>query len=196
MELSIKELTALAHLSYIAAPYPDFGGLKKDALKRKAQSYYLHDVYNVDQQAALGRPYFMTLAVQNGEKTRWFPNEPLVSISRKKTIVETATVGENRTGTVKEYICAEDYEIDIKGVIIGDDDSYPAEEVKNLNDLFNLKGTLEIQKNPFFELFGIQRIILKTISFDEMVGKQSIQKYTIKAVSEEPFFAELENRKK
>lgn len=196
MELSIQELTALAHLSYIAAPYPDFGGLKKDALKRKAQSYNLHDVYNVDQQAALGRPYFMTLAVQNGEETRWFPNEPLVSISRKKTIVETATVGENRTGTVKEYICAEDYEIDIKGVIIGDDDSYPAEEVKNLNDLFNLKGTLEIQKNPFFELFGIQRIILKTISFDEMVGKQSIQKYTIKAVSEEPFFAELENRKK
>ncbi|WP_343530842.1 DUF6046 domain-containing protein [Pedobacter sp.] len=205
MEFSIKELTALAHLSYIAAPYPDFGGLKKDALKRKAQSYYLHDVYNLDQRAALGKPYFMTLEVQeetiqnknqNQNQIVSFPNEPLVSISRKKTIVETATVGENRMGTVKEYICAEDYEIDIKGVIIGAGDAYPAEEVKMLNNLFNIKGTLTIVKNPFFELFGIQRIILKTISFDEMVGKQSIQKYTIKAVSEEPFFAELENRNK
>lgn len=205
MEFSIKELTALAHLSYIASPYPGFGVQKKDDLKVKTESHNLQDGYKFNQQDALGKSYFMTLAVQEEtiqnedkkqNKVLPFPNEPLVSISRKKTIVETATVGENRMGTVKEYICAEDYEIEIKGVIIGGDDIYPEEEVKNLNNLFNIKGTLTIVDNQFFQLFGIQRIVLKSIKFDEMVGKQSIQKYTITAVSEESFFAELENRRK
>lgn len=195
MEFSLKELTALAHFSYISAPFPEFGGLSKSALKNRIALFSNQNIFNVNEQQALGKPYFMTLKVRNGEETMVFPNEPLVSISRQKTIVETATVGHGRNGTVKEFITAEDYTIDINGVIIAEGNAYPAQEVKALSDLFNKSEALEIVENLFFDLFGIERIVLKTISFDEMIGKESLQKYKITAVSDEPFFAELSNRK-
>lgn len=196
MEYSIKELTALAHFSYIATPFPEFGVHDKYAMQRRVASYTNQNIYNVNEQQALGKPYFMSLKVQSGKEFTSFPNEPLISISLQKTIVETATVGEGRKGTVKEYICTEDYEIDIKGVIIGDGNTYPGQEVEELNKLFLKNEALDIVDNSFFELFGIEKIVLKSIKFDEMMGQESLQKYTITAVSDEPFLAELTNRNK
>lgn len=196
MEYSLRELTALAHFSYIGAPFPEFGGLGRAALQNRIASYANQNIYNVNEQQALGKPYFMSLRVQSGKEITIFPNEPLVSISLQKTIVETATVGEGRKGTVKEFISAEDYVIDINGVIIGAGNVYPAQEVKELSDLFNKNEALDVVGSLFFDLFGIQKIVLKSIRFDEMMGKESLQKYSISAVSDEPFFAELSNRNK
>lgn len=194
MNFNIKELTALAHYSYIASPYNGSNdGLLND-LKRRVKDFNNLDIFKVNETQSLGRPYFMRLKLQSGNKIISFPNEPLVSISLQKTIVETPTVGEERVGTVKEYICTEDYEIEIKGVCIGDEGAYPAEEVKALNDLFLINDALEIKDNLFFNLFGIQKMVLKSIKFDEMMGQESVQKYTVTAVSDMPFFAELTDR--
>jgi|GEM_PF-241198 len=189
MKLDIKELTALAHLSYIAAPYPGF--------LKKLKTFELPDINNVRHK--MGSPYFMQLSLKppQYEKAITLPNEPLVSISIQKTIVETATVGEERRGTVKEYICTEDFDIEIKGVCIGKDGQYPTEEVRILNDLFLINEALEVENNPFFNLiFGIQKIVLKSLKLDEMMGQESVQKFTISAVSDMPFFAELTDRGK
>lgn len=196
MEYSIRELTALAHFSYIGTPFPEFAGSTKAGLQNRVSAFSNLNIFNVNEQQSLGRPYFMSLKVQSGKEIINFPNEPLISISKQKTIVETATVGEGRKGTVKEFICAEDFEIDIKGVIIGMGGAYPAAEVKALNELFDKNEALEVKNNLFFDLFGIQKIILKNIRFDEMMGQEALQKYTITAVSEEDFFAELTNRNK
>lgn len=196
MEFSIRELTALAHFSYIGAPFPEFGGDLKTALQNRAAAYARQSLFNVNEQQALGKPYFMSLRLQNGNEITAFPNEPLVSVSLQKTIVETPTIGPERKGTVKEYICTEDYQIDIKGVIIGSNNAYPAQEVKELNDLFYKNEALTVVDNLFFDLFGIQKIVLKSLKFDEMMGQESLQKYTITAVSDEDFFAELSHRNK
>lgn len=126
------------------------------------------------------------------------PNEPLISLGLTKTIVETATVGKYRKGTVKEYICTEDYSITIKGVCIDLDDPeiYPADQVGLLNDLFDINDALEVESNPFLELFGIRKIVLKDIQFDEMIGEQGVQKYTITAVSDQDFYADLNEKDK
>lgn len=196
MNLTIKELTALAHFSYIASPYTGFNDDLLNDLKRRVNDFTNLDIFKVNEKQSLGRPYFMSLKLQSGNDVISFPNEPLVSISLQKTIVETPTVGEDRIGTVKEYICTEDYEIEIKGVCVGANGAYPAEEVKALNDLFRINDALEVKDNLFFNLFGIQKIVLKSIKFDEMMGQESVQKYTVTAVSDMPFFAELTDRAK
>lgn len=188
MIINIRELTAKAHNSYIAEPYPDW--------ETEADSIQQPDIYNVSEAKVLGRPYFMELKLQSNKKVYMLPNEPLVSISLQKTIVETPTVGEERIGTVKEYICTEDFNIDIKGVCVGAKGSYPAKEVAIINELFSINEALDVKDNLFFSLFNIQKIILRNISFDEMMGKESVQKYTINAVSDQPFFAELTDRGK
>ncbi|WP_199118714.1 DUF6046 domain-containing protein [Pedobacter sp. ASV28] len=185
MTIDIKELTALAHLSYIASPYPD--------LSKKIEALRLPDLNKIGN--VLGSPYFMQLNLMKPDnEIITLPNEPLVSISLQKTIVETATVGEQRKGTVKEYICTEDFNIDIKGVCIGKNEDYPTEEVTRLKDLFMVNEALEVKENFFLGLFGIEKIVLKSLKLDEMIGQESVQKYTITAISDMPFFAELKDR--
>ncbi|WP_448672435.1 DUF6046 domain-containing protein [Sphingobacterium multivorum] len=186
---SIRELTAMAHLGYIGAAFPEFGG----SISKQVAAFARFNIFNVNESQSLGKPYFMTLTVQAGKEITEFPNEPLVTIYSQKTIVETPTVGEERKGTVKEYISTEDYQIDIKGIIMGTG-AYPAEEVKSLNELYNKNEALDVIGNLFFDLFNIQRIVLTSIKFDDMMGQQELQKYTITAVSDQDFFAELNER--
>ena len=140
-------------------------------------------------------PYFQTLKVSYKGEQFVFPNEPLISLSLAKTIVETATVGKERKGTVKEYICTEDYTLSIKGICVNEDiekrDEYPTEQVQELQRLFEINDSINVENNPFLELFGIRRIVLKSIDWSEMAGQQGLQKYSITAVSDQDFYADL-----
>lgn len=188
MTIDIRALTAMVHSSYIGSPYPEW--------EKKAKSYELPDLYNISESRVLGKPYFMTLSLQYQQQVIVLPNEPLVAISIQKTIVETPTVGHLRKGTVKEYICTEDYNIEIKGICIGENGNYPARQVKELNDLFAINAALEIKNNLFFNLFNIQKVVLRSLKFDEMMGQEAFQRYTLNAVSDQPFFAELNDKAK
>lgn len=184
MIIDLRQLTAKAHGNYIAEPYNFDLPSGTD----------LVDLYNVSEAKALGSPYFMTLTLQSKQRVFKLPNEPLITLYLQKTIVETATVGEDRKGTVKEYINTEDYQIDIKGICIGENGNYPAKQVKDINDLVATNEALEVKDNLFFNLFDIQKIVLKSVRFEEMEGEESLQKYYISAVSDTPFFAELNER--
>lgn len=130
--------------------------------------------------------YFLTLSLSNKGKTYKLPNEPLISLSRKKRIIKTQ-VG---TRTVKEFIGFEDYQITIRGVCVGDN-NYPNEQVNILSELERINDVLEIVNNKFLALFGIYAIVITSISFDEMEGQPHLQGYTIKAISDEAYYAEL-----
>jgi hypothetical protein len=188
-EFSFRELVARAHFDYVGPAFPEW-------FKNNKTISVLPSLKNIFGSQLLGKKYFLTLSVKSDTETFHFPNEPLVSLSLRKTIVETATVGEYRKGTVKEYINTEDYNITIRGVCINqdDDEAYPFDDVDNLNKMFAINEALEVVKNPFFELFGIRKIVLKDISFDEMMGQPNLQKYTITAVSDQDFYADLNER--
>ena len=126
------------------------------------------------------------------------PNEPIVSIGMSKTIVKTATVGKKKKRSVKEYITTDDEVITIKGVCIDleDPDKYPADQVKMINDLFEINDSVDIEDNAFFELFGIRKIVLESLDWDEMIGESGLQKYTIKALGDDDFFAEMKDKDK
>jgi hypothetical protein len=65
--------------------------------------------------------YFMPVSFEH-EGTTWEFDDAVVSVTAKKTIVETPLVG--RQGTVKELISIDDFEIKLTAVISGDD--YPS----------------------------------------------------------------------
>lgn len=191
-EFSIKELTAKAFFDYVGPAFPTWWVKNKTAFVLPSLKNIRH---TLNGQA--GKGYFMTLTLEDSRGNRYaLPNEPLVALSLRKTIKETATVGKTRKGTVKEYITTEDYNITLRGLCFDHDDKerYPAEQVQELVKLFDLNESLEVVDNAFFAQFGIGKIVLKDIAFDEMEGQEGMQKYTIKAVSDQDFYAELDER--
>ena len=190
-EFNIKELLIRASLDYIGPAFPLWW-------KKNQSRYKLPDLMGINTKQLLGAKYFMTLKVSHGLQEFLFPNEPIVSIGMSKTIVKTATVGKKKKRSVKEYITTDDEVITIKGVCIdlNDPDKYPADQVKMINDLFEINDAVDIEDNAFFELFGIRKIVLESLDWDEMIGESGLQKYTIKALGDDDFFADLNDKDK
>jgi Domain of unknown function (DUF6046) len=122
------------------------------------------------------------------------PNEPTLTITGRKTIVETALVGSTRRGTVKELISVEDYQLTVRGICINVHQSqYPEDQVKGIHDLFLQNVAHKIQCG-LTSLLGIYRVVVKEISFPEMIGVQHAQAYQLTMVSDEDFILELDER--
>jgi len=185
MEFEFKDLVAESLLDYVGPPFPNWW-------KKNKSKYNLPDLNAINKDQLLGHPYFLVLQLQYKGVDYLIPNEPLISFTLAKTIVQTTTVGKYRKGTVDEYICTEDYQISIRGLCFSQDlETYPADQVAMLNELFAINDSLDVMNNQFFELFGIRKITLLEINFDEMQGEQGMQRYTIRAKSSQDFYAEL-----
>lgn len=191
MEFDIKELIAKAHFDYVGPAFPKWWATNKT-------KFVLPSLSKIGAGLLLGSQYFQTLKVSYKGEQFVFPNEPLISMSLAKTIVETATVGKERKGTVKEYINTEDYVLNIRGVCVNPDypDEYPTEQVQELQRLFEINDSVEVVNNLFLELFGIKNLVLKNIEWNEMAGQQGLQVYTVNAVSDSDFYADLAEKSK
>lgn len=193
MDFDFKELIAKAHFDYVGPAFPTWWG-------RNKKLFVLPSLKNISRELLLNGKYFQRLTLSYEGQQFDFPNEPLISLGLTKTIVETATVGQYRRGTVKEYICTEDYQLIIRGVCLNEDsemrDEYPTDQVQVLHTMFEINDALDIEANLFLELFGIEKLVLKSFELDEMAGQQGLQKYTITAVSDQPFYADLEEKEK
>ena len=94
-----------------------------------------------------------------------------INISKQKEIVKTALVG--RAGTIKEYVTAGDYQIDMSiGVVAVDEnneiiDQYPEKAVSTLREVFEEDQTLEAS-STFLDIFGINKIVITGFSAKQM----------------------------
>lgn len=185
-EFDFKELVARAHFDYVGPAFPAWWAKNKT-------TFVLPDLHDITAGLRRGGTYFTELQLRYDGEIYDLPNEPLIGLSLKKTIVETATIGTHRRGTVKEYINTEDWQIVIRGVAIDlkYPDNYPSEQVETLNKLFAINDAVEVVSNVFLGLFGIERLVLKDLEIDSNAGMQSSQKYRINAVSEQSFFADM-----
>lgn len=188
-EFDIKQLAAKAHFDYVGTPFPLFIGQQFSGAK-------IPDLKTINAELLNGGQYFMRVQFKHQGEVFTLPNEPIVALSLAKTIVETATVGTLRKGTVKEYITTEDYQIGFRGICVDEEDleRYPSEQVETLNRLFEINEAIEVVNNKFFELFGIRNIVLKDIQFDEMVGQPGMQRYAMFGVSDQDFYADLNEK--
>lgn len=135
----------------------------------------------------IGRPLFMPVKLGG----YLLPNAPTLTIGSRKNIVETALVGSTRRGMVKELIAIEDWTLTLRGVAVNTDSQfvYPEDRVKRIAYLYERNEALEIE-SAITNLFGIYRVVVKSINFPEMIGVQHAQAYQIEMVSDEDFILE------
>lgn len=135
----------------------------------------------------LGKPFFMDVVI-DGQR---LPNEPLVTITGKKIIVETVVVGSKHKGTVKEFIATGDFNIKIEGLCLDPNKKeYPEAQVRAIAELAERIEALDFD-NELAEIFGIRRLVIKDYGFAPMQGKPYSQKYYLSCVSDNDFYANL-----
>lgn len=92
-----------------------------------------------------------------------------IRVFKQNTIVETALV--NRAGTIKEYITAKDYEIDISGDIMTDAANvYPSTEMGVINGFLDIPEEFEVT-NAYLSEFGIHKMVFKSGNFNQQGQK-------------------------
>lgn len=114
----------------------------------------------------------------------------LFTVEQPKNIVVTQVLGRN--GTVKEYISDNDYIINIKGVIAGDNGVYPREKVKNLFEL--LRAPVPLLVNSWYlNQFNIFNVVVRDFTFPQTRGYYSQQMFEINCFSDQPIELLLSN---
>lgn len=183
--------------------FSDAIGYKEKDEKRLEMGRHGAPYYKTD---ADGREYFLPVSLtadieipfENARVVTVSPasvliylQHPTISITGKKTIIETPLT--ERRGTVKEIINLMDYEIIIKGLIIGKDNNYPEDEVRQLRMLYELNTPISIQ-NAMTDIFllgpdtvGSDKVIIKDLSFPEVKAVKNVRGYQMTMVSDAPF---------
>ncbi|WP_440132751.1 DUF6046 domain-containing protein [Chitinophaga sancti] len=143
------------------------------ANNKRGTSYYGNASYNTS--------YFMAVKIGTLELYN-----PVISISSKKTIVQTPLV--YRSGSVKELVSKDDFKINIKGIIIRDDNIFPDNEISELVDLYNRNAALPIYCALTSLVFSEgETVVITDLSFPATPGTQNIQAYEMNLISDLKF---------
>jgi hypothetical protein len=113
------------------------------------------------------------------------PNTTM-SLMNRKNIVTTTLV--NRDGTVKEEISLGDWEINIRGILVGKENFYPDEEKQMLVSWYKEKKTFNIQNARTTICLGEdKKIVITELNFPEIKGYENTQPYELKLLSDVEF---------
>lgn len=108
----------------------------------------------------------------------------LFSVHQAKNVVRTQIVGRN--GRIKEYVGEDDFEINIKGVICGDNGVYPYDHVKNLVNYLRFSQSLGIVSKYLNEIFDIDEVVVYDFKLEQTEGSYSYQKFEMDCWSDKP----------
>lgn len=134
----------------------------------------------------MGSLYFMPVMIGDIE----MPNA-VISITGKKTIIETPMVG--RAGSVKELISIDDYEINLTGVLVGKNREYPEDLVASMRDLWKRNQSVKlISALTDLVMENNDKVVIKTIDFPAVGAIEDAQVVKLTATSDIPFELEIE----
>ena len=142
------------------------------------------DVY-VEDTNGNGQTIPVTTVLQESTKV----DTCLFEVNKTKEIVKTKIVGRN--GTVKEYIGDSDYNITIKGVIVGKNGIYPTNDVEGLIIYLKEKSQLKIVCPYLNEMFDIKNVVVESYSFEQVEGGFSYQPFTINLSSDDTDYSDI-----
>ena len=108
------------------------------------------------------------------------PYEPQVTIQGSNVLVKKQVSKGAVRGTIKERWSQGDYRISISGILMGEGNKYPSDDVKQLRSFCEAGKVLV--KSPQMELFSINQIVVEDWALPFTAG-QANQAYTITAVS-------------
>jgi hypothetical protein len=110
-----------------------------------------------------------------------FPGWPMLDVSQDKVIVTTPVNGRN--GTIKEYIYLDDFQITIRGVLIGEGNQYPHDQRKALQNVYSVNSSYGVNSRVLNDQ-GIYALVFKNLSFTDVEGYNNVCGYTLTALSD------------
>lgn len=160
-------------ISEAAENYSDLGTPILDVLLIHAGSYGAFEVVDgvPQRKDVIYAPYRFEL---------W----PMIDVSQNKVIVTTPING--RDGTVKEYIYTDDFNITIRGLLVGEGNNYPHDQRRELYSLFKLNTSLGVTSRVLNDL-GIYSLVFKSIQFQDLEGYNNACQYTITALNDQVY---------
>lgn len=182
-EFNLADLYQAA-FGYIAKPKP--AGIGGGAQVQLAQGYDRLDRVEIDKRGGKEGLYGTWIAMPVKLGDLYLPNEPLVSVNLAKMIVETAIDGND--GTFKENYSNGDYQVEIKGLAINDDDpdNYPADIMRGIRGWIEKRTHIPITC-ALTTLFNINHVAVKGCSFPAYAGDIGVQPYELHCASDREF---------
>lgn len=159
------------------------------------------------EQSNLGQPFYGTDAQDREHFLPVYINKMLlpfavVGIQPKKTIVETPMP--ERGGSVIEIISVENYAINIKGILISDDNNFPEKEIMELEKLFKINASVEL-RSAITDIWlrggtkedeklndQLHQVVIKEIPLPPVAGVEHARPFEIVCVSDMIFTLEIE----
>lgn len=115
----------------------------------------------------------------------------VISMSNKANIITTQLV--NRDGTVKEEISIDDWDIRVRGVMVGQANNYPEAEKQKLVNWYKKRQAFSVQNvRTAICLSNSERVIITDLSFPEIRGFENTQPYELRLVSDTQFSLYIE----
>lgn len=137
-----------------------------------------------------------------------FPFEPLVSISGGKNITKRnvsrsevlrknskGQILQQQTGAVKERSIHKDFEIDITGLLVGENmigdpkNCFPKKQMVDLFEFLIHAGSIHVYHHQL-SILGINKIVIEDYSFPFTKG-ENVQAFNIKCLSDSNFKLEI-----
>lgn len=155
---------------------PEFGGLGGE--------YYNTDEY--------GREYFMPIKL--GGYQLWFP---VISLQLQRGIVETSMT--ERTGNVIEIVNNEGLNINVKGLIVGINNTWPEEDYQLLMELYAETKSLTVEsvitniafQKAFPDLKEAPRVVVRKVDISPKTGVKHVIPYEMNLISDLIFDLEI-----
>ena len=118
------------------------------------------------------------------------PFDPVVSVAGKNIIVRRNVLKQNnddntRRGSIKEVWSQDDYEVNIAGVLMGENGELPENDLRKLRRYCEARKVIEVESDLFC-LFNINRLAIESFELPFTKGVEN-QMYTIKAYSDDVF---------
>ena len=133
-----------------------------------------------------GNEVFLPIWLIKADGSKFMLQNTVSSIVSKKTIVETMLV--NQQGSVKEEISMDDWEINVKGIIVSPDGDYPDQQVFDLKELYKLGESLEIENaRTSILLEDNERVVIKNFKLPELKRMKNVQAFEMDLVSDIEF---------
>lgn len=127
-------------------------------------------------------PTWLSTSAQGTE--RFLLQNAVMTITNRKKIVTTELI--NRGGTVKEEISIGDWELTVKGLIVGK--TYPEKEVQTLIDMYKKHQPLWINNaRTSMCMTDGERVVMTDMSLPALSGYENVQPYEVKLLSDVEF---------
>lgn len=105
----------------------------------------------------------------------------LCTVTQAKKIIKTEIQG--RDGTVKEYIGMDDYQVNINGIINGENRVHPKDKVLQLKSVLDAPVAIPVVSD-FLNNLGVFNIVINDYTLPQVAGGYSKQDFSINALSD------------